>query len=273
MRIGRWLRREVLLPLLFLVVSGGALYWITDKLNEMDRLSSWNILAWLLLVCFIIYLLLAAITLHHIATTYLLERYNPGDPRSVRRLQRKLRYRLPSSWNGEVFSKIFPAQLNREGFTQESGDRQNGIVYARAGHAFWNRRRRIDRIILMETGGINIFRVDQLLKDCIYQLDRVERKSQRNILVISVRMDQAADVASAAAGCVNFLGHFQSGSLFPILIDINRKRFYFPANRSATHRLHRIFQNRILTLIRMSGPFDRSEKGLDVIMKTRHIIK
>lgn len=269
MRIGRWLRREVLLPLLFLVASGGALYWITRKLNQMDKLSDWNILSWLLVICFIVYLLLAVISLRHIAATYLLERYNPGDPRSVRRLLRKIRYRLRSSWNGTVFTRIFPAQLVREGFKQESGDRLTGIVFARSGHTFWNRRRRIDRIILLETSLINIFRVDQLLKDCIYQLDRVERKSQRNILIIAVRMDQAADVASAAAGCVNFLGRFQSGTLFPILVDLNRKRIYYPANRSAISRLHRFFQDRILLLIRLSGPGKGSEERLDVVKKSQ----
>jgi len=269
MRIVRWLRREVLLPLLFLVVSGGALYWITQKLYQMEKLSSWNLLKWLLVACFAIYLLLAVISLRHIATTYLLERYNPGDPRSVRRLLRKIRYSLPAKWDGNAFVKIFPAQLSREGFSRESGDRLTGIVFARSGRTFWTRRRRIDRVIVLETSMIDIFRVDQLLKDCIYQLDRVERKSQRNVLVISVRMEHAADVASAAAGCVNFLGRFQSGTLFPVLVDLNRKRVYYPANRSAISRIHRFFQNRMLLLIRLSGPAGRSEERQDVVKKAK----
>lgn len=276
MRIARWLRKEVLMPLLFLVLSGGALYWIYRKLQQMDRLEDWNILSWLLAACLLIYLVLAIMTIRHISTTYVLERYNPGDPRSVRRLMRKFRYRLPAGWNGDGFTRHLTARLERDRFVQEGGDRQSGLVFARTGRLVWNRKRRIDRVILIETALINIFRVDQMLKDCIFQLDRVERKSQRNALIIAVRMDQAADVASAAAGCVNFLGRFQSGSLFPVLIDLNRKRFYFPANRSAVQRTHRFFQDKMLLLIRLTGlgirpevkPAEQSEPRLDIVKES-----
>lgn len=276
MRIAHWLRKEVLMPLLFLVLSGGALYWIYRKLQQMDRLEDWNILSWLLAACLLIYGVLAIMTIRHISTTYVLERYNPGDPRSVRRLMRKFRYRLPAGWNGDGFTRHLTARLERDRFVQEGGDRQSGLVFARTGRLVWNRKRRIDRIILIETALINIFRVDQMLKDCIYQLDRVERKSQRNALIIAVRMDQAADVASAAAGCVNFLGKFQSGSLFPVLIDLNRRRFYFPANRSAVKRTHRFFQDKMLLLIRLTGlgvrptrqAMEQSEPRLDIVKES-----
>lgn len=260
MRIGRWLRREALLPLLFLIGSGGALYLITRKLYQLDKLRSLNTLTCLLLICYVVYLVLLAISVRHIASSYVLERYNPGDPRSIRRLLRKLRYRLPGSWNGTVFKTVFPVQLGREGFKLESKDHLTGFVYARADHRFWTRRRFIDRVMLLESSNINIFRIDQLLKDCVYQLDRIERKSQRNVLIIAVRMDQAVDVASAAAGCVNYLGRFQNGTLFPVLLDLNRRRFYYPANRSGISRRHRFFQNQILALIRHGGPDSRQQK-------------
>jgi len=276
MRIARWLRKEVLMPLLFLALSGGALYWIYRKLLQMDRLENWNILSWLMAACLLIYTILAVMTVRHITTTYVLERYNPGDPRSVRRLMRKIRYRLPSGWNGDGFSRHLTARLERDRFVHEGGDRQSGLVFARTGRLVWDRKRSVDRVILVETGLINIFRVDQMLKDCIYQLDRVERKSQRNVLIIAVRMDQAADVASAAAGCVNFLGMFQSGSLFPVLIDLNRRRFYYPANRSAVKRSHRFFQDKMLLLIRLAGlgirpqlqQAESSEPRLDIVKES-----
>lgn len=267
MRIARWLRREVLMPLLFLAASGAALYWLTRKLGQLGRLDEKGLLFWLLAACFILYAILASITIQHIATTYLLERYNPGDPHSIRRMQRKLRFRLPGNWRGDGLVHFFAVRLEQDGFNREGGDRKTGVVYSRDGRHLWSRRRRTDRVIVLESSAINIFQVDQMLKDCIYQLDRVERKSERNILVIAARMDQPADVASAAAGCVNFLGRFQSGTLFPVLVDMNHRRFYYPANRSAIKRTHRFFQNRMLFLIRQSGLVSRSEKRQDIVEK------
>ncbi len=267
MRIARWLRREVMMPLLFLAAAGVALYWLTQKLDQLGWLEEQGFAFWLLAACYVIYVILAVISVRHIATTYLLERYHPGDPRSVRRLQRKLRFRLPRQWQGDGLVHFLSIRLEQDGFNREGGDRRTGIVYSRDSRHLWTRRRRTDRVIMLESSSINIFQVDQMLKDCIYQLDRVERKSERNILVIAVRMEQSADVASAAAGCVNYLGLFQSGTLFPVLVDLNGRRFYYPANRSAIKRSHRFFQNRMLFLIRQIGLVSASDKLQDIAEK------
>ncbi len=249
----RWLRREVMMPLLFLVLYGGILFVLARKLQQLHMISSRSFLTWLLAACVIIYIVLLVQTLSHISTAYLLERFDPGDPHSVRRMMRKWRFRLPRHWDGSAFAVHFPLILHDDDFELEGGDRRTGLVYARAGVSFWTRRPLYDRVILLETGLINVFRVDQLLKETIDQLDHVERPSKRNVLVIAVRMANRKDVASAAAGCVNYMGRFQSGTLFPVLIDVNHRRFYFPINHSFFSREHRGLQNNLLMLIRTAG--------------------
>lgn len=250
----RWLRREVLMPLLFLVLYGGVLFLLARKLQQLHiLLDTKNFMTWLLAVSVIIYVILIVTTISHITRAYLLERFDPGDPGSVRRMARKWRFHLPRRWDGNAFSIHFPLVLSNADFKLESGDRTSGQVFARSSVDFWTHRSVFDRVLLLETGIINVFRVDQLLKETIDQLDHIERPSKRNILIIAVRMANKKDVASAAAGCVNYMGRFQSGTLFPVLIDVNHHRCYYPINRSFIQRGHRSLQNYLLLLIRSAG--------------------
>lgn len=249
----RWLRREVLMPILFLAIYGGALFLLYRKLQQLQVLGTKGFMAWLFVASIVVYVVLIVMTFSHVSSTYILERYDPGDQASVRRLSRQLRFRLTKRWDGEAFVRNFPLALGEANFELEGGDRETGQVFARSGLYFWTRRAVYDRMLLVETGPINIFHVDKLLKGTIDQLDHEERPSRRNILVIAVRMSGRKNVASAAAGCVNYMGRFQSGTLFPILVDVNHKRMYFPINRHFISREHRVLQNMALSMVRAAG--------------------
>ena len=58
-------------------------------------------------------------------------------------------------------------------------------------------------------------------------------------------MDNPAEVASFAAGFVNFLGKFEGGTLCPFLLAVNQHRLFYPADRTLLPQSHRLFQDRI----------------------------
>ncbi len=256
----KWLRREVLMPLFFLVIYGGALFVLIQKLDELELVQRQGMMTWLLVASVVVYIFLIVITFRHIFSAYLLERFDPGDSRSIRRLARNWRFRLPYNWESEVFFEQFPSDLAKAQFRHSSGELSTGVVFLRTGTEFWTRRPQNDRLLMLETDAINIFRVDRLLKNTIDQLDTVKPESQRNVLIIAVRMQDKQRVASAAAGCVNFMGQFKGGSLFPVMLDLEHQRIYYPVNRSLIPRKHKGLQNQLLAQIRSSGRVRQDEK-------------
>ena len=260
----KWLRREVLMPLLFLVIYGGALLFLIRKFDEAELIQRQGLMTWLLVASVVIYIILIVITFRHIFAAYLLERFDPGDTGSIRRLARSWRFRLPVHWESELFFNQFPDDLAKADFNYMSGDLASGVVYFRRQQDFWTRRPRHDRMLMLETDTINIFRVDRLLKNTIDQLDNVKPQSDRNILIIAVRMEDKQRVASAAAGCVNFMGQFKGGSLFPVLLDLNHNRIYYPVNRSLISRKHKRLQDQLLAQIRGSGLPDRKHEKVSL---------
>ncbi len=88
-----WLRRDVLMPIVYLILFGAALYWLYGFLNRQSVLDA-DFVQTVLIIIGVIYALLILITIRHVLSTYDLERYDPGNPESLKCLMKRRRFRL-----------------------------------------------------------------------------------------------------------------------------------------------------------------------------------
>ena len=243
-----WFRKDVLLPIFYLLVFGAGLYWLRGRLMAVPATAESDFVQLALWVILAIYGLLLLITVRHVLSTYDLERYDPGDRASLKRLMRRRRFRLSKRQIPEqaMMVAIEQALLDKH-YHLETESHIIGRVYCRRHPFFFLIRHDYDRVIVLQHEPLNILTVDQLLQECIrYIRLQPEKHSQRNLLILATRMLDAADAASAAAGIVNFLGKFKGGTLCPFLIATRQFRLFYPADRTILPRTHRLFQDVML---------------------------
>ena len=248
----RWLRRDVLMPIVYLILFGAALYWLYGFLNRQSVLDA-DFVQTVLIIIGVIYALLILITIRHVLSTYDLERYDPGNPESLKRLMKRRRFRLSRIpvREDQLLVAIEQELLNHK-YQIETASLEIGRVYQRRlSLAGILNRRACERVILLQHEPLNVLIVDQLIKDCIRHIrSRADCPSKRNILILLTRMTETQDAASAAAGIVNFLGKFKGGTLCPILLATRQFRLFHPVDRTLLPRTHRCFQNIMLFRLR-----------------------
>jgi hypothetical protein len=171
-----WFKREVIVPAGMLVVTGAGLVWLADQLMPLLRQADFRWLLYTFLSCIGVYALFAYVTMRHILSTYTLERFDPGDPDSVKRLSRLTRFNYPEPG-------IEPAQLKTAlvealratGFQDEAEHPTVGHVLTRVKPPpvpFLTRPRR-ERIFILEKTPLNVFIVDFTLRDtCVSWTNR-----------------------------------------------------------------------------------------------------
>lgn len=243
-----WFRKDVLLPILYVLVLGAGLYWLRGRLMAVPATADSDFVQLALWVILAVYGLLLLITAKHVLSTYDLERYDPGDRASLKRLMRRRRFRLAKREIPEQAMMVAIEQiLLDKHYHLETESHIIGRVYCRRHPFFFLTRRDYDRVVVLQHEPLNILTVDQLLQECIrYIRLQPEKRSRRNLLILVTRMLDAADAASAAAGIVNFLGKFKGGTLCPFLIASRQFRLFYPADRTILPRAHRLFQNVML---------------------------
>jgi hypothetical protein len=241
-----WFRKDVLMPVFYVFVFGAGLYLLYRELAKVPAMVSSHFVQLAFRLLMIIYILLVVITIHHIFSTYDLERYDPGDPTSLKRLLRRHRFHLTrKSLGGESLLLAIEQSLFADHYRLEAESHLIGRIYRRHHTSWIPFFSYYDRVFIMQHEPLNILLVDQLLQDCIHFLQgQKEKPSRRNCLIMISRMEDPNDVASAAAGIVNFLGKFQGGTLCPFFLAINQHRLFFPADRTLMPRTHRLFQDR-----------------------------
>ncbi len=246
MKRRHWLRRDIFLPLLYLAVFGAALYWLSGKLDLAELAKNSRLIYWLVRSIVLIYLLLGVITISHVLSTYDLERYDPGNLASLKRLMRRSRYKLRARHiPTEALLVDYEAYLLGQGYQLETDSHIIGRVYARPRRLAFLLRAKYERIILLQHEPLNVFMIDQLLQDSIRYIRQQDSMiSQRNLLIIVSRMQEAEEIASCGAGVVNFLGKFKGGSLGLILLATQHQRLFYPVDRTLLPISHRYFQNR-----------------------------
>ncbi len=230
-----WLRREVFFPALSLTLAGFALIWLGQKLTPLIKQFDQSWLRWTFWISVAVYFLFAYVTLRHVLSTYTLERFDPGDPASVRRLSRISRFNFPpANQAADSHRQILEQILIQEGFSQEA---DHGVI----GHVMHKATpskipllpTRHDRIFLVEKTPLNVFIVDFAIRDTLaYLADQNPRTADRNVLIFMTHEPQVIEAASAAAGVVNFLGKTEDGTLGTLLLDSQNSRLYFPIDQT-----------------------------------------
>ncbi len=81
------------MPIGELILFGAALYWLYGFLNRQFVLDA-DFVQTVLIIIGVIYALLILITIRHVLSTYDLERYDPGNPESLKCLMKRRRFRL-----------------------------------------------------------------------------------------------------------------------------------------------------------------------------------
>ena len=246
-----WFRRDVLIPLLILIGFGAGLGWLWQQIRQHNDLVESRTFIYLFLFCLAIYVLLVVVTVRHAFSSYSLERFNPGNPQSIRRLQRFHRFHLPRNLLPILQNWVEPVEdigswLKQTGYT-ETAHTTHGIVYQHLrllpSLTF---KRNYDRIFVLRKDMLNVLIVDQLIKDCIrYILGQSAQPSKRNLFILVTNMTDADETASAAAGAVNFLGKFTGGSMGVLLLNLHHGWLFHAIDRSLQPRGHRIWQDRI----------------------------
>lgn len=240
-----WLRRDVLLPIIYMLGFGAVLYWLFDLLGQSPEASEMEFVRYCVIAVIIVYAFLVIITIRHILSTYDLERYDPGNPDSLKRLMRRRRFQLPAKAipEAELLIAIEKSLLDRH-YTMEAESHQIGRIYRRHfqagpfGYLF------DDRVYILQHEPLNVLIVDQLLQDCVRHIRaQTDKPARRNLMILVTRMTETPDAVSASAGVVNFLGNFKEGSLCPLLLATRQNRLFYPADRTLMPRLHQLFQN------------------------------
>lgn len=231
-----WFKREVVIPAGMLALTGFGLAWLAQQLMPLLRQEDFRWLLYTFLVCVGVYVLFAYVTMRHILSTYTLERFDPGEPESVRRLSQMTRFNCPGpGLDPGSFTPVLLASLESAGFSVEANHPVVGKVLIRQSPPripllFRSRR---ERIFIVEKTPLNVFIVDFTLRDTLrFLADQKDQPSDPNLLVFVTEEPQVLEAASAAAGVVNFLGKTEEGTLGTFLFDACGNRMYYPIDQT-----------------------------------------
>ena len=257
------LKKDIFISILLVVLFGVGLYYLYGYIQSYPELIASAFITWMFRLLLVIYLLLALVTLRQTLSTYDLERFDPGSRDSMKRLLKRLRYRLPRGpMPLEQIMGTFETKLISRGYEIEYEDSIAGRVYVRSRASGLVRRPLADRIMIKRHDALNVILVDQMLQDCIRFIRSLrQRRSERNMLVIITETADPFDTASAAAGVVNFLGKFQGGTLGPVLLSGRHNRLFYPADRTILPRNHRRMQNNVRRML--ASVIRRYKKQID----------
>ncbi len=213
-------------------------------LNELDYLNK------AFTAAFVILALMVVIFVFQVFSSVKLERFSPGNPESLKRLDRIRRFRFPREY--AKIQAIWPSCRSdfREAFPGEGWDRSTVQPF----DAILTRRRKlpamggrpplVDRIFLFYHPMMNVIIVDQILKECERTIEEkyAEYPAPRNFAVFLTDMKNRDEITSAGAGIVNYLCNPGPGiSLYPVLLDMDAGRFFYPLDTSLAARRHRLY--------------------------------
>ncbi len=244
-----WLRNFIHQLIISILFFAG-LYYLHRKITNTPELKDLGWLSTLLWIAIAFYLLTLALFIRNSFFGYALERFDPGNVDSLRRLAAMKKFRLSPEHSRQIRAAENPIAeailwLSSLGYT-EAGRRTMGLVFERPIRKLWPfGRQRFERVFLLYLPMPNVLIVDRLLRDCIAYIDQQSetRPAPHNHLFLITDMNQKDEVTSAASGVVNFLLKIDLGSLCPWLLDITFGRLFYPLDRSLIKLAQRRRQN------------------------------
>ncbi len=239
--------REFVSHFIVLAIFATFLYFINDLLTSRPELSDINWLRNIFYLALAVFAVMFLIFLRQVFSNYALERYDPGSPDSLRRLSRLRRFKLPrkymhsqENWQEPLedikqfyFDKDY--QIVRSDYFDYVFEREQNSLIPR-------RKRNFKRSFVFYHPMLNVLIVDQKLKQAERWIDHYwdQAASERNFFIFITDMENFEEISSAGAGVVNFLGTMKQGSLYPVLIDLDGARYFFPLDVTMLKRRDRL---------------------------------
>lgn len=241
--------KELVSQLIILLIFAVFLYLISSELAARPELSGINFLRNIFYIALGIFAIMFLVFLRQVFSNHALERYDPGSPESLRRLSRLRRFRLPQRYRH--LQKRWPEALNE--IKSFFAAKHYNLVHSehfdfifereRFIASPWRGRHYYKRSFVCYHPMLNVLIVDQKLKQAERWLDHYwgTAASEQNLLIFLTDMENFDEISSAGAGVVNFLGTMEHGSLYPVLIDLDGARYFFPVDVTMLKRRDRWF--------------------------------
>ena len=241
--------KELISQLIILIIFAVFLYLINSELTGRPELSDVNWLRNIFYVALGIFAIMFLLFLRQIFSDHALERYDPGSPESLRRLSKIRRFQLPRKY--KHLQERWPQALDeiRGFFTDKNYSLVNSehfdFIFERERllASPWRGRHYYKRCFVCYHPMLNVLIVDQKLKQAERWIDHYwePAASEQNFLIFITDMENFDEISSAGAGVVNFLGTMKYGSLYPVLIDLDGARYFFPVDVTMLKRRDRLF--------------------------------
>ena len=257
MRGKGWIR-EIISHFLILVLLGGGLVFLYKKASEIPLLADFEYFKPIFYVTFFILGLMVLIFVFQLFSSVKLERFSPGNPSSLKRLDRIRRFRLPRScarlqepWPS--YRADFSRHFREKGWIGQGVKPFDAVMVRKRRIPVWNRPPYVDRLFIFYHPMMNVIIVDQILKECEQLIEEAYDRlpAPRNCLLFLTDMRNRDEVTSAGAGVVNYLGApLHKTSLYPVLVDMDAGRFFYPLDTSLARRCHRFYYWRLRLRLR-----------------------
>lgn len=241
--------KELISQLVILIIFAVFLYIINSELSGKPELSNVGWLRNFFYLALVIFAIMFLLFLRQVFSNHALERYDPGSPESLDRLSRLRRFKLPHRY--QQLQRVWPNALDdiRSFFTRKNYDLVNSehfdFIFERERRLAspWRGRRYYKRSFVCYHPMLNVLIVDQKLKQAERWIDHYwePAASEQNFLIFITDMENFDEISSAGAGVVNFLGTMKQGSLYPVLIDLDGGRYFFPVDVTMLKRRDRLF--------------------------------
>lgn len=250
--------REVFSHFVILALLGAGLLWLYEKAKEVPVFKALKYLDTAFIVAFILYGLMLVIFIFQLFSSVKLERFSPGNPDSLRRLDRIRRFRLPGKCrqlqdHWPDYRNDFRDYFARRKWTKAGMQPFDLVMTRRRLVPSFGRTPLVDRVFLFNHPMLNVIIVDQILKECERKIEEFygQYPAPRNRIIFLTDMKNRDEITSAAAGVVNYLGTAGHRiSLYPVLLDMNAGRFFYPLDTTLVARRHRFYYWRTRLLLR-----------------------
>ena len=248
MRGKGWIR-DIVSHFLILVLLGTGLFYLRKKADEIPTLANMEHLDIAFYIAFSLFLLMVIVFFFQLFSSVKLERFSPGNPESLARLDRIRRFRLQKGfkehrWHWPEYREAITSYFAKDGW-----ESKENVLF----HAVYTRQRKIprfgkaplvDQIFLFYHPMLNVIIVDQMLKECEKQIEDNKEASPapRNRVIFLTDMRNREEVTSAGAGVVNYLCvPSDRTSLYPMLFDYEAARLFYPLDTTMVPRRHRLY--------------------------------
>lgn len=250
--------RDLFSHFVILALIGAGLLWLRKKIGQAPDFEALKYLDTALTVAFVLYGLMLLVFLFQLFSSIKLERFSPGNPKSIKRLDRIRRFRfrkkyrrLQDSWPGyrnEIRDHFVNKKWIKTGFQPF-----DAVLVRKRMIPSFGRTRLVDRLFFFYHPMLNVIIVDQILKESERKIEELygPYPAPRNRLIFLTDMKNRDEVTSAAAGVVNYLGTTGcQASLYPVLLDLDAGRFFYPLDTTLLPKRHRFYFWRTRLLLR-----------------------